>query len=188
MPTVFVKSALRIEDFPPGDKPQIAMVGRSNVGKSSLINDLIGSKDLARVSAEPGRTRLINIFDVDKRFFLVDLPGYGYAKTSKEKRAGFADLISSYLWESQQLKLVVLIIDARIGPTDLDREMISVLMAANIPFVMVANKIDKLSRSEAINLSRQLDAYFPGTPIIPHSSITSEGKGEIRAMIDKVIK
>lgn len=188
MSCLFIKSASRIEELPVSDKPHIAMVGRSNVGKSSLINSLTGFKDMARVSAEPGRTRLINMFEVDHRYFLVDLPGYGYAKISKEKRAGFADMINTYLWDVKQLRLVLLIVDARLGPTDLDREMIAVLMAANITFVMIANKIDKLSRSESTNLFRQLDASFPGALVIPHSKVTGVGKGEINALIDQSIK
>ncbi len=188
MSVVFVKSVARVEDLPPTDRPHIAMVGRSNVGKSSLINDLCGQKDLARVSAEPGRTRLINLFDVDGRFFLVDLPGYGYAKSSKERRQGYADLIEAYLWQAKQLSLVLLLTDARVGATELDRNMIDTLSAAAIPFVIVANKIDKLSRSESTNLMRQLDAGFQGISVIPHSAITGAGKGEIRSAIDQAIK
>ncbi len=188
MTSVFLKSASHISELPESNKPHIAMVGRSNVGKSSLINDLCNQKDLARVSAEPGRTQLMNFFEIDGRFLLVDLPGYGFAKASKEKRLGFSDMIHNYLWQVQQLKLVLLIIDARIGPTDLDHEMLHVLTTATIPFVMIANKIDKLSRSEATNLDRQLDAQFPGAMIIPHSLVTGAGKGEIRAIIDQAIR
>lgn len=164
------------------------MVGRSNVGKSSLINDLAGHKGLARVSNEPGRTRLINLFEVDKSFLLVDLPGYGYAKASKTKRDGFADLIHTYLWEAKQLKLILLVIDARLGPTDLDREMLAYLESSKIPVAMIVNKIDKLAKSEAIQLMATLEAGYPHYALIPHSAITGAGRGEIRQLIQQAVR
>jgi GTP-binding protein len=179
MNVTFLKSATRIEELPEGNKTHIAFVGRSNVGKSSLLNDLAGTKGLARVSSEPGRTQMINIFDVDNRFFLVDLPGYGYAKASKAKRDRFNDMVRDYIWQAQQLKLVILVIDARIGPTDLDRDMMAYLESGKIPFAIIANKIDKLSRSESINLVRSLRSEHQHATILPHSSVTHEGKGEI---------
>src|SRR5690349_474674 len=119
MNVTFLKSAPHIEDLPESNKPHIAFVGRSNVGKSSLLNDLAGTKGLAKVSSQPGRTQMVNLFDVDNRFFLVDLPGYGYAKASKTARDRYSDLIRDYLWQAHQIRLVVLVIDSRLGPTDL---------------------------------------------------------------------
>lgn len=188
MPITFLKSVTRLEDLPTGNKPHIAFVGRSNVGKSSLLNDLANQKNLARVSAEPGRTQTINLFDVDGRFYLVDLPGYGFAKTSKAKREDFSGMLREYLWQATNLKLVLLIIDARIGPTDLDRDMLAYLESGRIPVALIANKIDKLSHSESINLQRQLEATYPQIPLIPHSSVTSTGKGEILHTIEQTIR
>lgn len=188
MPATFLKSITDLEQLPKGLKPQIAMVGRSNVGKSSLLNHLTGQKGLARVSSEPGRTQTINLFDVDGRFFLVDLPGYGYAKASKTKREGFASLIRDYLWQAQQLKLVLLIIDGRIGPTDLDREMLAYLESGRIPVAMIVNKIDKLSTTEFVGLMRKLETDYPNLTLLPHSNVTGKGRGEIRQIIDQTVR
>lgn len=188
MSVTFLKSAVKLEDLPRDGKPHVAMVGRSNVGKSSLINDLAGEKNLARVSAEPGRTQMINLFDVDGLYFLTDLPGYGFAKTSKTKRQGFSEMITDYLWQTQELVLVVLIIDARIGPTDLDRDTMEYLHSGDIPFVLVANKIDKLSRSETMQLTDQLIASYPHLPIILHSNVSGVGKGELKSVIERYVK
>lgn len=188
MPTTFLKSATNLEQLPTDTKPHIALVGRSNVGKSSLLNHLTGEKGLARVSAEPGRTQTINLFNVDNRFYLVDLPGYGFAKTSKAKRQDFAGMLRDYLWQAEQLRLVLLIIDARLGPTDLDRDMLGYLASGKIPVVMVVNKIDKLSNSESINLQRKLEAEYPYLPFIPHSNVTGKGRGEIWDTIEQVVR
>lgn len=186
--TTFIKSATNLEQLPQGNKPHVAMVGRSNVGKSSLLNALANQKGLARVSAEPGRTQTINLFDVDGRFYLVDLPGYGFAKTSKAKREDFAGMLRDYLWQAQQLCLVLLIIDARIGPTDLDRDMLEYLASGKIPVAIIVNKIDKLSNSESINLQRMLESTYPQINFIPHSSITGQGRGEIWQVIEQAVR
>lgn len=189
MPTAtFLKSATRLEDLPQDSKPHIAMVGRSNVGKSSLINHLSNQKNLARVSAEPGRTQTINLFNVDGRFYLVDLPGYGFAKTSKAKREDFAGMLRDYLWQTEKLKLVLLIIDARIGPTDLDRDMLAYLASGRIPVALIVNKIDKLSNSESIQLQRMLEATYPQINFIPHSNVTGQGRGEIWQTIEQAVR
>lgn len=188
MTTTFLKSLTNLEELPADDKPQVAFVGRSNVGKSSLLNNLTGQDGLARVSAEPGRTQAINLFHVDNRYYLVDLPGYGFAKTSKAKREGFGDMIRDYLWHAQALRLVLLIIDARIGPTDLDREMIDYLQSGGIPFCVIANKIDKLSRTEAIRLMKSLEASTPGLHLLFHSNVTGQGLGEIKQTIEQVVR
>ncbi|MFA6447282.1 MAG: ribosome biogenesis GTP-binding protein YihA/YsxC [Patescibacteria group bacterium] len=179
MQVKFLKSLTKLEDLPRSEKPQVAFVGRSNVGKSSLINHLCNQKNLARVSAEPGRTRTINLFDVDNKFFLVDLPGYGYAKASKDKREEFLNMLNDYLGLTEQLKLVFLIIDARIGATDLDREMLNYLKSNGTPFVLILNKADKLSNSESANLLRTLEAGYPGVELILHSNISGKGRNEI---------
>ena len=162
MSATFIKCLTNIKDLPIGNKPHVAIVGRSNVGKSSLINHLVMQKGLARVGASPGRTQTINLFEIDKRYFLVDLPGYGFAKMSKNKRSGFIDMISHYLDRAPDLKLVLLIVDASIPPTDLDHEMLVFLQASGIPTVVVLNKIDKLSKNQLLKEafpSQTIDKY-----------------------------
>lgn len=188
MAITFLKSATKLEELPNDNKPHIAFVGRSNVGKSSLLNHITGQKDLARVSAEPGRTQTINLFNVDGRYYLVDLPGYGFAKTSKAKRQDFAGMLRDYLWQAQQLRLVLLMIDARIGPTDLDRDMLEYLAAGKIPTLLIVNKIDKLSNSESINLQRMLESQYPQISFIPHSNVTGKGRGEILDVIEQMVR
>lgn len=144
----FVISAAAPEQFPPGGLPEVAFLGRSNVGKSTLLNLLVGQTGLARVSQTPGCTQLINFFRVEDRFLLVDLPGYGYAKVPR----GFSDrwktLIESYLYHRESLKLSVLLIDSRRGWMDKDRELRDWLEFQKRPYVVVATKVDKLNQKE----------------------------------------
>ena len=177
------------QEFPKSQKPQIALSGRSNVGKSSLINTLLGRKNLARVSASPGKTITINYYDIDNKIFLVDLPGYGYAKRSKESKKSWSSLTEDYFINnpsSDALKLVIQLIDVRIGPTDDDILMINWLIDQGVPFTVVATKSDKLSKSQ---LQKALDDYeenfFAGTEIkpIPFSSVTRDGKDLIWKLI-----
>ncbi|MDQ7814393.1 MAG: ribosome biogenesis GTP-binding protein YihA/YsxC [Patescibacteria group bacterium] len=188
MNATFLKSIVNIEDLPKSDRPQIALVGRSNVGKSSLINHLVNQKNLARVSASPGRTRTINIFDVDKRFFLIDLPGYGFAKASKEKRIAFENLLNDYMTRAEHLKFVLVIVDARLGLSDIDREMLTFLETTSVPFAVIANKIDKLKKSEILALQREVAKDEHGIKLILHSNVTDSGQGEIRQAIEQAIK
>ncbi len=134
---VFLRSYVDPTAVPSDGPPQIAVLGRSNAGKSSLINSLAKSKDLAKTSATPGRTRLINLFAFGKAFVLVDLPGYGYAKGSKEKTEGYRDLIIGYLEEAKKLCGAVVITDARLGTTEKDRDMLDALDRAKIPVILV---------------------------------------------------
>lgn len=188
MQAVYIKSLTKLEDLPKIDRPHIAMVGRSNVGKSTLINHLVQQKNLARVSAESGRTKTINLFEIDRRYYLVDLPGYGYAKTSKEKQQAFAEILSNYLSDANQIKLIFLIIDARIGPTELDHDMLDQLATSEFPIAMVLNKVDKLSKSELARLTKTIQGEYPGMQLIPHSSMSTIGRGEILQTIEKVLK
>lgn len=139
------------KQFPTDAIPQIAFSGRSNVGKSSLINSLLGRKSLARVSSAPGKTITVNFYDVDRKLFLVDLPGYGYAKRTYEDKQKWSALTDGYFTSNKNidlLKLVVQLIDARIGPTADDRDMLSFLCEAQLPHIVVATKIDKLNTTE----------------------------------------
>ena len=166
-------------------RPQIALSGRSNVGKSSLINTLLGRKSLARVSSAPGKTVTINFYNVDKKIYLVDLPGYGYAKRSFESKKVWSSLTEDYFLKnpsSDALKLVIQLIDVRTGPTDDDILMINMMIDNAIPFKVVATKADKLSKTALAARVRELeDEYFLGTDIkiIPFSSVSREGRDEV---------
>ncbi len=166
-------------------RPQIALSGRSNVGKSSLINTLLGRKSLARVSSAPGKTITINFFDVDKKLFLVDLPGYGYAKRSKDSKRVWSTLTEDYFVKnpsSDALKLVIQLIDIRTGPTDDDILMINWMIDMGVPFIVVATKTDKLSKKQLADAIESIhNEYFNGTgiEILPFSSVTREGKDEL---------
>lgn len=176
---VFLKSYSDPKQVPQDGPPQVAVLGRSNVGKSSLINSLARDKKLAKTSATPGRTQLINLFAFGKEFVLVDLPGYGYAQVSSSKRNSLKDLIVGYLEEAGPLAGAVVITDSRLGPTDLDREMLEALERAEIPVILVANKIDKLSRSERMERMRSLATAYPSMKILPHSAESGDGRGEL---------
>ncbi len=179
MQAVFLKSYADPKQVPQDGPPQVAVLGRSNVGKSSLINSLANDKKLAKTSSTPGRTQLINLFAFGKEFVLVDLPGYGYAKAPGAKREMLRDLIIGYLEQAGPLAGAVLITDARLGPTELDRDMIEALERSDIPFTLVANKIDKLSRSERVERLRALGVAYPKARIVAHSAETKEGRGEL---------
>ncbi len=143
----FVKSVSNFNDIYKSDYKEIAFVGRSNVGKSSLINFMTNNSKLAKTSSLPGRTRLINYFLINKEFLLVDLPGYGYAKASKEAQASWGNLLENYLKKSENLKAVYMLLDIRHLPNDNDKQMIKFLYYYNIPTVFVLTKADKLSKS-----------------------------------------
>ncbi len=143
----FLKSAVKPEDYPPPLYPEVAVVGRSNVGKSSIINAIL-RRNIAKVSSSPGKTRLINFFLVNDNTYFVDLPGYGFAKVSKAEREKWRRIIEKYFHTRENLKLVVLLIDSRHKPTQLDIMMKEWLEALGIPFVVVGTKLDKLNQSE----------------------------------------
>jgi GTP-binding protein len=144
----FVTSAAKPADFPPGRLPELAVVGRSNVGKSSLINALVGQQGLARTSRTPGRTRLLNWFEVDGRFNLVDLPGYGYAAVDRDMRAGWQPLIEEYLSKRDVLAGVLLLIDVRRGPEEEELDFVPWLEDKKIPIVVALTKADKLPKNK----------------------------------------
>ena len=182
------------KQFPRDMRPQIALSGRSNVGKSSLINNLLGRKTLARVSSAPGKTITINYYDVDNKIFLVDLPGYGYAKRSMESKRSWSTLTEDYFLKNpsgDRIMLVLQLIDVRVGPTDDDVMMINWLIDNEVPFKVVATKADKLSKAQlASALDKIHEEYFKGTniEIIPFSSVTSVGKDVVWNSIFDSIK
>ena len=181
------KTNLRIsaglaKQFPRDPIPQVAFSGRSNVGKSSLINTLLNRKGLARVSSAPGKTITINFYDVDKKLFLVDMPGYGYAKRSPQEKQQWSELTDGYFRKNPNrdlLKLVIQLIDCKTGPTDDDLLMLNWLNANSVPYLIAATKIDKLNKTELKNnLDELCRSKFlaPETIIVPLSSHTGEGK------------
>src|SRR5919198_4883592 len=175
----FVASATAPASFPRDGRPEVAFLGRSNVGKSSLINSLLGVKGLARTSSTPGRTQSINFFLINESFYFVDLPGYGYAKISKEKRRAWGKLIERYLAERKQLVLSILIVDARHEPSPLDLQMKSWLQHYGLPFLVVSTKIDKLSTNERRRYEQAAKKIFDTELIIPFSSITRDGASQV---------
>ena len=181
------------KQFPGDPRPQIAFSGRSNVGKSSLINTLLGRKSLARVSGTPDKTITVNFYDVDKKIYLVDLPGYGFARRSPEEKKVWSALTDGYFSKNPNLdllKVVLQLVDARVGPTDDDIMMINFLIDNDVDFIVVATKTDKLSKTQLANALEQLHKeYFEGTDIeiIPFSSVTRIGKEEVwKKIIDKI--
>nr|MBE6545419.1 YihA family ribosome biogenesis GTP-binding protein [Oscillospiraceae bacterium] len=181
------------KQFPRDPRPQVALSGRSNVGKSSLINTLLGRKSLARVSSAPGKTITINFYNVDKKLYLVDLPGYGYAKRSMDSKRSWSSLTEDYFLKNPSfdaLKLVIQLIDIRTGPSDDDIMMINMMLEREIPFIVVATKTDKLSKTALNNALEDLhNEYFNGTGIevIPFSSVTRDGKDEVWRRISDAI-
>ena len=174
---------------PPAELPEVAFAGRSNVGKSSLLNRLIHRKKFARVSNTPGRTREVNFFKVNGTFVLVDLPGYGYARISKEKRAEWKPLIESYLRGSPQLRGIVHLLDVRHDPTNDDRQMLDFLGELGVPTVIVLTKIDKLKPSERKARLAAL-AQALGTDddqMIPFSAVTGEGRDDLAEAMEALL-
>jgi len=163
--------------------PQAAFSGRSNVGKSSLVNALLRRKKLARVSGEPGKTITINYYKVDNKMYLVDLPGYGYAKRSDADRRRFSRLTDGYLYDNEQLKLIVQLIDLKVGRTADDLTMLNWLSEAETPFIIVATKSDKPNKTDREKMLGLLGEYCD--TVIPFSALTGEGRDEVMAAIER---
>jgi GTP-binding protein len=179
----FVCSAIAPTQFPHETLPEFAFGGRSNVGKSSLINSLLRQKGLARTSATPGRTQLINFFRINQRFFFVDLPGYGYAKVPQAQRRSWRDLVEGYLKNRRQLAYCILIVDSRIGPTKLDVEQLAWFQRNLLPFFIVSTKSDKLSRVELQKSISHTQSFCPGVPVVAYSATEGTGRESVWALI-----
>ena len=177
--------------IPESSRPEVAFAGKSNVGKSSLINGLLNRKSLARTSSQPGKAQTINYYNVNDMLYLVDLPGYGYAKVSEEVREKWGRMIERYLHGSRQLKAVFLLVDIRHAPSENDRTMYQWILYQGYEPVIIATKLDKIKRSQ---VSRQLKILKeglevkPGTKMIPFSAETRQGRDEIWELIEDVTK
>ena len=176
--------------LPDNPFPEIAFAGKSNVGKSSLINGLLNRKSLARTSSSPGKTQTINFYNINKELYFVDLPGYGYAKVSQEIRTKWGKMIEKYLNTSKQLKTVFLLIDIRHVPGENDVTMYDWIVANGYQPVIIATKLDKIKRSQKdknIKIIRDKLKVQPGTKIIPFSAVSKQGKEEIWELIQTTI-
>ena len=182
----FVGSFYQYDQTPRDKRPQVAFAGRSNVGKSSLLNKLTGQRKLAKVSNTPGKTRSLNFFLVNDRFYFVDLPGYGYARVSKTERAGWAKLLEEYLEKSENLRGIVILMDSRREPTDLDLQLFDWLSRRQLPGIVVVTKADKLNRDRINRRVRQVESDF-GLTAIPFSTITGVGKNELQSAIMELL-
>lgn len=183
----FVKSAFEKKQWPRDDRPEIAFLGRSNVGKSSLINSLLQRKGLARTSNTPGRTQSINFFLINAAFYFADLPGYGFAKVSKSIRADWGIMAEEYLSDRHQLALCVQLIDARHKPTALDIQLNEWLEHHEKPHVAVATKSDKLSKNDLPGSLKTARSLLRGAEIVAYSSTTGRGRDEVWAAISEAI-
>ena len=176
--------------YPDSGLPEIAFVGRSNVGKSSLINALINRKALARVSKQPGKTRTINFYNIESHLYFVDLPGYGYAKASKSELAKWGPMIEGYLKKREQLKCIVQLLDIRHPPSALDLQMHEWLRHYNFKMIFVLTKLDKIKRSQVdkhIKIIRTALNLSTGDVFLPFSSETKQGRDELLDTIQKII-
>jgi GTP-binding protein len=186
--SVFVKSINGTDKILYDGKFQIAFVGRSNVGKSSLINSLVGQKKLARSSKTPGKTKFLDFFFINNKFYFVDFPGYGFAHRSADKREHFRKLMMWYFEYSEvKHRMVVHIIDSVVGIMDFDRQMIEYLSKLHIDFIIVANKIDKLKREERIKNLEEIKKECTEHTLIPYSTVTNEGKSAVLSVIENVL-
>lgn len=185
----YIASAVYPEQYPEEKLPEIAMLGRSNVGKSSLINSLSNRKNLARTSSQPGKTRLINFYKMDRSWYLVDLPGYGYAKVSQSSRDDWKKMIEKYLANAPENKFCFQLVDIRHEPSVLDKQMNSWLEEKGFPYIVIATKLDKISRgarekqlsliSKTLGVERER--------IFPFSAQTKEGKEAILSLIGEIL-
>jgi len=183
-------SAVSAAQYPQDGKAEIAFAGRSNVGKSSLINKMVNRKSLARVSSKPGKTNTINFYNVENLFYFVDFPGYGFAKVSKAEKQKWGKMIEEYLGSREQLRQVVLLVDSRHKPTDDDVTMMNWIRHYGYRAVVVATKIDKLSKSERegkLEIVKNTLEITGDDVLIPFSAETGEGKEELWNFIESVL-
>lgn len=186
----FIISAVKPDQYPQDGLPEIALVGRSNVGKSSFINRLINRKNLARTSSQPGKTQTLNYYRIDDLFYFVDLPGYGFAKVSKKMRKQWGEMIEKYLLEREELKLVVLLVDLRHPPTKDDQAMAQWLQYYQIPYIVVATKADKIPKTKRIKHMKTVEEVLQlqkGQGPILFSAVDGQGKEESWQQLERVV-
>lgn len=186
----YIISAPGPKQYPEGEQPEIAFAGRSNVGKSSLINKLVNRKALARTSGNPGKTRLLNFYHINDTFYFVDLPGYGFAKVSKDIKAQWGKMIEGYLLNRPNLRAVVQLIDIRHSPSNEDREMHEWLKHYGLPTIIAVTKADKISRSKwhkHTQLIRETLNPLPETQLLLFSAETGQGKDELWSILARYL-
>jgi GTP-binding protein len=184
----FVISAVGPKQYPDEGYPEVALAGRSNVGKSSLINRMLLRKNLARTSSQPGKTQQLNYYRINEQLFFVDVPGYGYARVSKTEREAWGKMIEAYLRNRETLRLVILLVDVRHPPSALDRSMYDWLSHYGIPLCVVATKADKLSRNQLPKHAKQVRETLgmpKSQPLILFSSETGQGRDELWSLIEQ---
>ncbi len=186
----FLRSAMDPAHFPRDGKPEVAFIGRSNVGKSSLLNALLGRQEMARTSSTPGKTQCINFFDIDRRYYLVDLPGYGFAKVPKSVKEAWNRLMHQYLSDRETLRLAVLLLDARHAPSEADLGMLGMLEENAVPTLIAATKSDKLSNNQLQNSLRAMRKVLelePEALVVPCSTVTTRGIKEVwQVVLDQI--
>lgn len=186
----FITSAVQKSQYPTDGYPQIVLAGRSNVGKSSFINAILNRKQVAKVSSSPGKTRLVNFFLINDRFYFVDIPGYGYARVSKEMKDSFQATIETYLENSQQLILAIQLLDIRHLPTDDDLTMIHYFRETGIPILFVLTKADKLSsnqRAKSVKAIKTTIQFYEDDRTFLFSATTKENREAILDELDKIL-
>ena len=184
----FIKSVYNLKEIPRSAQPEVILCGRSNVGKSSFINSLFNRKSLAKISSSPGKTRSINFYDVDETFYVVDLPGYGYAKTSKSEREKWGKLVSGYILEGQNIALALHFIDSRHKPTQLDVVLNEMLKTNSISYFFVLTKTDKLKQSEFSQSAKKLSEVFSEAKINENIVLYSTTKGRGQKEIKRIFR
>lgn len=187
----YAVSAVREDQYPKDNLPEIALAGRSNVGKSSLINTLLKRKNLARTSSQPGKTQTLNFYKVNEKLYLVDVPGYGYAKVSQKKRQEFGEMIQDYLETRPNLKGLIILVDSRHEPTKDDIAMYDYAQYLNIPILVVCTKMDKIKKSQTnkvmSGLKKKLNLNYDHVTVLTFSSVTKLHVTELSNWIEKRI-
>ena len=187
----FEISAVSPKQYPKNDLPQIVLVGKSNVGKSSFINTMINRKSLARTSSEPGKTRQINFYNIDETFYFVDLPGYGYSKMSKQEQEKVGNFIEQYLVKSKNIALVIFLIDIRHNPTENDILMYDYIIRSGLPFIILANKADKIAPTKVDGIVKDLQKQINpigDSKMLPFSAEKKIYTEDVWKIIDEFIK
>ena len=186
----FLISAVSPRDYPPPDRPEIAIAGRSNVGKSTLINAMLGVRKLAKVSQQPGKTRQVNFFEIDESFYFVDLPGYGFARVAAAEQEKWGPMMETYLKTRDNLRGVVVLIDLRRGFGELDRQMLDYVQAFGRPYLLVFTKADKLKGNALRNQIREVGKSTGLDPqdILVTSAVTKQGLTEVWRELNRLLK